>query len=138
MLEDEEEAACARCRRPTRVEAMALWTTRERVRSLARTTVPAGPIPRRDKVLQGAGHDVADTGTRPPAFRYAAVTRADAVCAACHARLVKGASLDGPERWRTWLTFAAFLVIAAALVWGVPAILPNLVAAFWRNGAGGR
>ena len=62
----------------------------------------------------------------------------DAVCAACHRRLVRGAALDGPETWRTWLTFAVFLVVAAALVWGVPALMPNLIAAFWRNGAGGR
>ncbi len=139
MLDDEEHAPCARCRRQTPVEAMRLWTTREHVRTLARAAPPQRS-PRREPVDAGARDmaALAEAAPRAPAFRYASVTRADAVCLACHGRLTRGAALDGPERWRTWLTLAAFLAIAAVLVWGIPAMLPNLIAAFWRNGAGGR
>ena len=139
MLDDEEQAPCARCRRSTPVEALRLWTTREHVRTLARTTPPPGAAPRHS--LDAGTRTtaaLAEATPRAPAFRYTSVTRADAVCPACHARLARGAALDGPERWRTWLTFAVFLAIAAVLVWGIPALTPNLIAAFWRNGAGGR
>ena len=139
MLDDEGHAPCARCRRSTPVEVLRLWTTREHVRALARAAPPSRLSPR--EPLDAGERSTAtltEATPRAPAFRYASVTRADAVCPACHARLARGAALDGPERWRTWLTFAIFLAIAAVLVWGIPALTPNLIAAFWRNGAGGR
>ena len=118
-FDDAGEAACARCRRSTPVDALRLWTTRERVRTLARAaTPPPAEAPSAPFVLDGrpqrpVGAALAEA-PRPGApasgaFRRRSVTRVDAVCLACHRRLSRGAALDGPDRRRMWLTLGVFL-----------------------------
>ncbi len=124
---------------PTPHEALRLFTQRERLRSFTRQPV---------RVREAVMADAAPGPAPPPAtaadsprapFTYRWVTRAYALCPDCHAAIDGGrADILDHDRRRALLTCAAVAGLVAVMWFGFAPFTHNWIAAFWRNGAGGR
>ena len=113
---DGRETGCRSCGRAAAAEHLYVWTTRQRTRRL----------------------DLASTRPVGAVVRYEQIGRAHLVCADCWSRLAQGAHI-GEASLRRLLALVAAVVAAWLLIaWLTPQWTPNVVAAFWRNGAGGR
>ena len=64
---------------------------------------------------------------------------AHVLCPDCHALVARnGARMLDYDRRRAWVVALAFVAIALAIWAGFAPFAYNWIAAFWRNGAGGR
>jgi hypothetical protein len=115
------------------VETLRVFTRRERLRVFSRSQA--------SRVLVAAGGEDAPApeAIRPRPFAYRWVTQAYALCPDCHAAMAhgRGEMLDHDRR-RALLVMAAFIGVGAVIWAGFAPFTFNWIAAFWRNGAGGR
>ena len=113
---DGRERGCRRCGRATPSDSLFVWTSRQRVRRL----------------------DLQAPRVAGGVVRYERIGRAHLVCEPCLERLGRGGHIGEAALHR--LVWLALLMGAvwAVLGWLAPVLAPNVVAAFWRNGAGGR
>ena len=113
---DGRETGCRSCGRAAPPEDLYVWTTRQRTRRI----------------------DPVASRTVGAVVRYEEIGRAHLVCTDCWTRLARGAHI-GEASLRRLLLLAVVGAAAWALIaWLTPHWAPNVVAAFWRNGAGGR
>lgn len=146
------ETACGRCGRLTPAAELRLWTTRERLRVFSRQTqaqtqsqiAASAQAPAEAGALLLAPSSVEPAGAPPlaarqPTIAYRWVTAGHAVCADCF-RTVSGDSARFDDVDRARAIRAVLTVIGVAvLLWACFApFAHNWIAAFWRNGAGGR
>jgi len=138
-----EEDACARCGRLTPTDDLLLWTTRARLRSYR----AAAREPERVVLVAETGAAVpAETRTsepselvRRPAVNYRWVTQAFALCPDCHPVVqADAARFHDHDHRRAWVILIAALAVFALIWAGFAPFTSNWIAAFWRNGAGGR
>lgn len=113
---DGRERGCRRCGRSEPAQRLYVWTTRQRTRRLD------FQAPRR------AGAVV----------RYEEVGRAHLVCALCWSRLAEGGHIGEAALGRLLVLLVLLGLAWTAGGWLTPHLAPNVSAAFWRNGAGGR
>ena len=135
MLEPEQP--CARCAASTPHEALRVWTQRERLRSFARKPAIVRSLVMADGSVDSARPSDPPAETAPFAYRW--VTRAHVLCPTCHDAVSggRGDMLDHDRR-RALVTCAAVLGVVALMWFGFAPFTHNWIAAFWRNGAGGR
>ncbi|CAN5288726.1 hypothetical protein BH09PSE2_BH09PSE2_12950 [soil metagenome] len=133
------EQPCARCAAATAHDDLRVWTKRERLRSFRRRPAPVRRMAMAGSDAPDESDDRSgdDPGGAPFAYRW--VTRAYVLCPACHGAITggDGALLDHDRR-RALLTCAAVLALTALMWFGFAPFTHNWIAAFWRNGAGGR
>lgn len=113
---DGRERGCRRCGRAEPAERLYVWTARQRTRQL----------------------DFAAPRRAGAVVRYQAIGRAHLVCADCWSRLAQGGHIGEAARQRLSWMLVALLAACALGGWLTPQLAPNVIAAFWRNGAGGR
>ena len=113
---DGRERGCRRCGRAAPVEQLYVWTTRQRTRRL----------------------DFAAPRQAGAVVRYEEIGRAHLVCMDCWSRLAGGGHIGAVALRRLVLLLGALLLAWAVGGWLTPHFAPNVAAAFWRNGAGGR
>ena len=156
-----EEDPCGRCGRLTAHDDLRLHTTRERIREFARRaplTTPAKQAP----VVQVTEARVTEPpaaapplapeaeaipvapAIAPPARRgrvvtYRWVTHAHVLCPECLTVVAaNGGRLHDHDRRRFVVMLLASIALAALIWLSFTLFMPNWIAAFWRNGAGGR
>ena len=142
MLVDED--ACARCGRLTPTDDLRVWTTRERLREFRR---PPAAGADRVRVMAATAGDCSPLASaepsqpeaRTPAIRYRWITSAHALCTDCHALVeADGSRFHDHDRRRAWVVVIAVIGLFAVAWAGFAPFADNWIAAFWRNGAGGR
>ena len=103
---DVDATGCARCRRATGLDELAVWTERQRLRVFSRE--------------EGA-------------FTYVERFRYHAVCPACLTKLQVGRGIGDRERSRAVLSLLGVAAAGVALALALPSIMPTLLSAFWQT-----
>lgn len=86
-----------------------------------------------------AARPPASSQRRGRAVSYRWVTHAHVLCPECHAVVERNAHrLHDHDRRRFVVMLIAGLMVAALIWLSFTTFMPNWIAAFWRNGAGGR
>jgi hypothetical protein len=104
-------APCGRCGKMVEAYTMLVWSERRRLKT---------------------------PSDEPGGFSYAYQDHHHAVCPSCYGRLAEGGEVAEVKRRRGMIILLAAFLVGVAVVVAAPFIMPELIAAFWQNGATGR
>lgn len=97
---------CARCRRATAVDALTVWTERQRLRVFSNEL---------------------------RAFSYCERRLHHGVCADCLGKLERGAAVGDVEHRRAVVSLVCVAVAGGLLAAALPLVMPSLLSAFWQT-----